>query len=89
MVGEDGDAARTMQRDYMRSVGADPDAMSEEQFRTATARHFVGTPDDVAADLQKRVLDPGVDGIILNLVPNGHHPGVVTMVGEMLHDLLG
>jgi alkanesulfonate monooxygenase SsuD/methylene tetrahydromethanopterin reductase-like flavin-dependent oxidoreductase (luciferase family) len=62
--------------------------MSDEEFRAATSRHFVGTPDDVAADLQRRVLDPGVDGIIVNLVPNGHEPGVVTMVGEMLGKLL-
>ena len=27
-------------------------------------------------------------GIIVNLVPNGHEPGVVTMVGEMLGKLL-
>ena len=88
MVDEDGDRARRIQRDYLRTVGADPDAMSDEQFRAATSRHFVGTPDDVAADLQHRVLDPGVDGIIVNLVPNGHQPGVVTMVGEMLGKLL-
>ena len=42
----------------------------------------------MAADLQRRVLDPGVEGIIVNLVPNGHEPGVVTMVGEMLGKLL-
>ena len=88
MVDEDGDAARTMQRDYMRKLGADPDAMSEEEFRAATARHFVGTPDDVAADLQRRILDPGVDGIIVNLVPNGHRPGVVSLVGDMLRKVL-
>ena len=88
MVDEDGDTARRMQRDYMRRTGVDPDAMSDEEFRAATARHFVGTPDDVATDLQRRVLDPGVDGIIINLVPNGHRPGVVTMVGEMLTKLL-
>ena len=88
MVDENGDNARRMQRDYLRKLGADPDTMSEEQFRAATGRHFVGTPDDVAADLQRRILDPGVDGVIMNLVLNGHQPGVVTMVGEMLHKLL-
>jgi len=88
MVDEDGDAARAMQRDYLRKLGTDPDAMSAEDFGAATARHFVGTPDDVAADLQRRVLNPGVDGVILNLVPNGHQPGVVTLVGDMLRKLL-
>ena len=89
MVDENGDNARAMQRDYLRKVGTDPDTLSDEQFRAATARHFVGTPDDVADDLQRRVLDPGVDGIIVNLVPNGHRPGVVSMVGDMLRKLLG
>ena len=58
------------------------------EYRAATARQFVGTPDDVAADLQRRILDPGVDGIIVNSSPNGHEPGVVTMVGEMLGKLI-
>ena len=47
MIDEDGDRARRIQRDYLRSVG-----------------------------------------IIVNLVPNGHQPGVVAMVGEMLGKLL-
>ena len=88
MVDEDGDKARRLQRDHFRKIGANPDAMSDEEYRAATARQFAGTPDDVAADLQRRVLDPGVEGIIVNLVPNGHEPGVVSMVGEMLGKLL-
>jgi F420-dependent oxidoreductase-like protein len=88
MVDENGDNARRMQRDHLRKLGTHPDTMSDEQFRAATGRHFVGTPDDVAADLQRRILDPGVDGVIINLVVNGHQPGVVTMVGEMLRKLL-
>lgn len=40
-----------------------------------------------AADLQRRILDPVVDGLIVNLVPNGHEPGVVLLVGEMLGKL--
>jgi alkanesulfonate monooxygenase SsuD/methylene tetrahydromethanopterin reductase-like flavin-dependent oxidoreductase (luciferase family) len=62
--------------------------MSDEEYQAATARQFAGTPDDVAADLQRRILDPGVDGIIVNCVANGHEPGVVTMVGEMLGKLI-
>lgn len=88
IVDEDGDKARQLQRDYLRKLGQDPDALSAEEFAAATSRHFVGTPDDVAADLQKRILDPGVDGVIVNLIPNGHEPGVVTMAGEMLTKLL-
>ena len=65
MVDEDGDKARRLQRDYLRKIGANPDAMSDEEYRAATGRQFAGTPDDVAADLQRRVLDPGVDGVII------------------------
>ncbi len=50
MVDEDGDKARRLQRDHLRKIGANPDAMSDEEYRAATARQFVGTPDDVAAD---------------------------------------
>jgi F420-dependent oxidoreductase-like protein len=88
MVDEDGDEARRQQRDYLRRLGTDPDSLSPEDFAAATERHFVGTPDDVAADLQRRVLDPGIDGVILNAVVNGHRPGVVAMLGEMLTKLL-
>jgi F420-dependent oxidoreductase-like protein len=88
VVDEDGDAARRMQLDHLRKLGMDPDAMPADELRAVTSRMFAGTPDDVAADLQRRVLDPGVDGIIVNLVANGHVPGVVTMVGELLGKLV-
>jgi F420-dependent oxidoreductase-like protein len=89
VVDENGDQARRMHRDYLGKIGIDVDSMPEDQLRAVTARHFVGTPDDVAADLQQRILDRGVDGFIVNLVANGHEPGVLTMVGEMLGKLVG
>ena len=81
-------AAHSVRRRAVRFRAAICLIESEEEYRAATARQFAGTPDDVAADLQRRVLDPGVEGIIVNLVPNGHEPGVVTMVGEMPGKLL-
>ncbi|CAA9447420.1 MAG: Putative oxidoreductase [uncultured Pseudonocardia sp.] len=89
IMDEDGDRARELQRDYLRGTGVDLDALDDEQRRAATSRHFVGTPDDVAADLQARVLDTGVDGLIVNMVPNGHVPGTVTLAGGTLGRLLG
>ena len=47
-----------------------------------TDRHFVGTPDQVAEQLRIRVLDVGVDGVLLNLVGNGHVPGIVGLAGS-------
>lgn len=89
MIDEDGDKARAQQREFLRGTGIDLDALSDEQRAAATARQFVGTPDDVAADLQTRVLDPGVDGLIVNIVANGHEPGVVDLAGRTLRKLVG
>ena len=88
MIDENGDTAREQQKDYMRGLGVDLDALSADERATATARHFVGDPDQVAADLKARVLDPGVDGLIVNLVTNGHQPGIVDLAGRTLHKLL-
>lgn len=78
-----------MQRDHLRGTGVDLDALDDEQRAAATAMQFVGTPDDVAADLKARVLDAGVDGLVVSLPVNGHEPGVVALVGDMLSKLLG
>ena len=88
MMDADGDRARTLQKEYLRGLGVDLDSLDDEARAAATARHFVGTPDDVAADLQKRVLDPGVDGLVINMVPNGHVPGTVDLAGRTLRTLV-
>jgi F420-dependent oxidoreductase-like protein len=89
MIDENGDRAREQQRDFMRELGVDLDALSAEERATATERHFVGDPDEVAADLQARVLEPGVDGLIVNIVANGHEPGIVDLAGRTLRKLVG
>ena len=82
IVDEDGDKARRMQREVVLRTGVDLDDLSPQARAAATDRHFVGTPDQVAEQLRSRVLDPGVDGIVLNLVANGHEPGVVHLAGR-------
>ncbi len=49
---------------------------------------FAGSPDDVAQALQKDVLDQGIDGLTINMIHNGHQPGVVTMAGQSLSQLV-
>ena len=51
-------------------------------------RAFVGTPDQVAEQIQEKVLSAGIDGITINLIRNGHRPGVVTRVGAALKPLV-
>lgn len=89
MIDEDGGKARELQRVALRRIGIDLDALSADERATITARHFVGDPDEVAADLQARVLDAGIDGLIVNAPVNGHEPGVVELIGRTLKKLVG
>jgi F420-dependent oxidoreductase-like protein len=78
MMDEDGDLVRKQQRDYLSRMGIDLSAMSDsERAQSPADRQFVGTPDDVAEQLRTRVLDQGVDGLIINMVFNGHVSSLV------------
>ena len=88
MIDEDGDRARKLQSDYLLSRGIDLGSLTPEARAVATDRQFVGDPDDVAEQIQRRVLDIGIDGIIINLVANGHEPGVVDLAGRTLAPLV-
>lgn len=89
IMDEDGGRARNLQREQLRKIGIDLDALSERDRAAVTARQFVGEPEEVAADLQARILGAGVDGLIVNLVCNGHEPGAVELAGRTLRKLLG
>jgi F420-dependent oxidoreductase-like protein len=51
-------------------------------------RVFAGMPDDVAAELQRDVLDQGIGGLTVNMLLNGHEPGVLTAAGAALRPLV-
>jgi F420-dependent oxidoreductase-like protein len=51
-------------------------------------RVFVGTAVQVAEQLQRDVLDQGITGLTINMIRNGHVPGVVAMAGEALRPLV-
>jgi F420-dependent oxidoreductase-like protein len=53
-----------------------------------TARMVAGSAAQVADQVQAKILDVGVGGLIVNL-PNGHTPGAVTTAAEALRPLLG
>lgn len=88
MMDPDADRVTQMLRNQLRRTGIDPDTLDEEQYRRATARIFAGTPDQVAERLKREVLDAGVDGLIINMVGNGHVPGVVELAGQTLRPLV-
>ncbi len=93
IIDENGDTARELQKEFLRKTGVDLDDLDDDERATATARHFVGTPDDIAEQVQRRILDPkvdgkGIDGVCVNLVANGHIPGIVELTGKTLAPLV-
>jgi F420-dependent oxidoreductase-like protein len=52
-------------------------------------RAVSGSPEQVAEEIKRRVLDVGVDGVIINLPTHRYTPGVITKVGEALKPLTG
>ncbi|NLG54040.1 MAG: TIGR03560 family F420-dependent LLM class oxidoreductase [Rhodococcus sp.] len=50
----------------------------------AAGRHFVGTAESIAGQLHEQVIGKGVDGLIVNLVVDGHVPGRITEVAAAL-----
>lgn len=88
IIDEDGDRARQLQREYLLRQGVDLSTASEEERAAATDRQFCGAPDEVAEQLKTRVLDKGIDGIVLNLVVNGHEPGIVELAGRTVKPLV-
>ena len=54
------------------------------------AKTVFGSPDQVADQIKTKVLDAGVDGVILSPITslNGYQPGAVTAVAEKLKPLL-
>ena len=51
-------------------------------------RAVIGTPGQIADEIKRRVLDVGIDGVIVNLPTHRYTPGVITKVGEVLRPLL-
>ncbi|AQT83016.1 LLM class F420-dependent oxidoreductase [Mycolicibacterium litorale] len=47
-------------------------------------RAVVGTADHIADEIKRRIIDVGVDGVIINLPTHRYTPGVITEVGQAL-----
>ena len=48
-----------------------------------------GSPASIADQLQAKVLDVGVDGVIISLAAHGYTPGLITTAAEALRPLVG
>ncbi|AKU15613.1 LLM class F420-dependent oxidoreductase [Luteipulveratus mongoliensis] len=78
----DGNRAREVAVAHAGKLGLDPAAFTDG------GRLFIGTPDEVAGQIKEKVIDVGVDSIVINLIGNGHEPGIITAAGEALKPLV-
>jgi F420-dependent oxidoreductase-like protein len=51
-------------------------------------RVVTGTPVRIAEEIQRRVLDVGIGGVVINLPTHGYTPGLVTKLGQALSPLI-
>jgi F420-dependent oxidoreductase-like protein len=83
----------TLTSSYLASVAlveteAEAGAILERIPEDRRSRALVGPPERIAERIRTEILDAGVDGVIVNAPMNGHVPGVVTALGELLSPLV-
>lgn len=65
----------------LRAIGATK-GWNEEIINMVKAMVIFGDPDTVGERMVE-VLNTGIDGMTINMPPNGHIPGRVTLCGEV------
>ena len=81
--------AESARDEFFASRGLDWSSLDDE-FRAALMdRIIMGGPDEVAEQVQTKLLDAGIDGLTLNMPVNGHHPEMIALAGETLAPLVG
>jgi F420-dependent oxidoreductase-like protein len=78
----------TLETSLMLTVVFDENAKPDQVPEQMSGRMAIGGPDQIAEQVQAKVLDAGVGGAIVN-IPNSHEPGVITAVAKSLRPLLG
>ncbi|KZS75828.1 LLM class F420-dependent oxidoreductase [Mycobacterium kansasii] len=78
----------TLETSVMLTVVIDEKAKPDQPAETSR-RMVIGSPAQIADQVQAKVLDAGVDGLIINLSAHGYSPGLITTAAETLRPLLG
>ncbi|MCW2295453.1 LLM class F420-dependent oxidoreductase [Rhodococcus erythropolis] len=73
---------------YLRRNGIDPDTANDDVLAAQADHWFVGTPDAVAEQIHDRVMTTGVQGLLINMVMNGHESGMVQLAAETFAPLV-
>jgi F420-dependent oxidoreductase-like protein len=78
----------TLETSTLLTVVLDGYDTRSEVAEARGGRAVRGTPEQIAEQIRRNVLDAGVDGVIVNLPTHGFTPGVITKVGEALRPLV-
>lgn len=78
----------TLETSTLLTVVVEDHDARREVAEAVGGRAVRGTPEQIAEQIQRNVLDVGVDGVIVNLPTHGFTPGVITKVGEALRPLV-
>lgn len=79
----------TLETSVMLTVVIDEKAKPDQLPAETSRRMVIGSPAQIAEQVQAKVLDAGVDGLIINLSAHGYSPGLITTAAETLRPLLG
>lgn len=77
----------TLETSTLTTVLIDENASLDQVPAEMTQRMVVGTPDSVADQIKTKVIDGGIDGVIINLP--FYTPGVIEAAGAALRPLVG
>jgi alkanesulfonate monooxygenase SsuD/methylene tetrahydromethanopterin reductase-like flavin-dependent oxidoreductase (luciferase family) len=77
----------TLETSALITVLIDDNASLDQIPAEMTQRMVAGTPDSVADQLKSKVIDAGIDGVIINLP--FYTPGVIEAAGAALRPLVG
>jgi alkanesulfonate monooxygenase SsuD/methylene tetrahydromethanopterin reductase-like flavin-dependent oxidoreductase (luciferase family) len=77
----------TLETSALITVLIDDNVSLDQIPAEMTQRMVAGTPDSVADQLKSKVIDAGIDGVIINLP--FYTPGVIEAAGAALRPLVG
>ncbi len=77
----------TLETSMLLTVLFDDNVKTDQIPAEMSGRMLAGSADAIAEQVQNKVLDAGIDGVIINMP--FYTPGVVTAVGDRLRPLVG
>jgi F420-dependent oxidoreductase-like protein len=77
----------TLETSMLLTVLLDDNVKTDQIPAQRSSRMAAGSADSIAEQVQAKVLDAGIDGVIINMP--SYTPGVITAVGDALRPLVG